>query len=89
MAGGGVGMSESYGSQRSGLSQSAMRRSGIAGWWANLQSGWNAAAAVFRPVLPSFCNAMFFFFSNRLGCMGSIVASVVLTVIVLAVLRLF
>ena len=29
---------------------------------------------------------MFFFFSNRLGCFGSIVVSVVLTVILLLVL---
>lgn len=31
---------------------------------------------------------MFFFFSNRLGCLGSIVISIVLTLIVLAVLGL-
>ena len=30
---------------------------------------------------------MFFFFSNRLGCLGSIVLSVVLTLVLLAVLR--
>ena len=30
---------------------------------------------------------MFFFFSNRLGCLGSIVLSVVLTLILLTVLR--
>jgi hypothetical protein len=29
---------------------------------------------------------MFFFFSNRLGCLGSLVISAVLTLIVLAVL---
>ena len=32
---------------------------------------------------------MFFFFSNRLGCFGSILLSIVLTAIVLAALRLF
>lgn len=32
---------------------------------------------------------MFFLFSNRLGCVGSLALSVVLTLIVLAVLRLF
>jgi hypothetical protein len=32
---------------------------------------------------------MFFFFSNRLGCLGSLVISVVLTLIVLAVLGVF
>jgi hypothetical protein len=30
---------------------------------------------------------VFFFFSNRLGCLGSIVLSVVLTLVLLAVLR--
>ena len=30
---------------------------------------------------------MFFFFSNRLGCLGSIGVSVVLTVLLLALLR--
>lgn len=30
---------------------------------------------------------MFFFFSNRLGCLGSILVSVVLTVVLIAVLR--
>lgn len=30
---------------------------------------------------------MFFFFSNRLGCMGSILVSVVLTVLLLALMR--
>jgi len=29
---------------------------------------------------------MFFFFSNRLGCVGSVVVSVVLTLILLAIL---
>lgn len=29
---------------------------------------------------------MFFFFSNRLGCLGSLVLSVVLTLVLLAVL---
>jgi hypothetical protein len=29
---------------------------------------------------------MFFFFSNRLGCLGSILVSVVLTLVLLAVL---
>lgn len=32
---------------------------------------------------------MFFFFSNRLGCLGSILLSVVLTLILMAVLGLF
>lgn len=32
---------------------------------------------------------MFFFFSNRLGCLGSIVASVVLSLILFAILRAF
>lgn len=31
---------------------------------------------------------MFFFFSNRLGCLGSILVSVVLTVVLILVLRL-
>jgi hypothetical protein len=31
---------------------------------------------------------MFFFFSNRLGCLGSILVSVVLTVILIAILSL-
>jgi hypothetical protein len=31
---------------------------------------------------------MFFFFSNRLGCLGSILVSVVLTVVLLLVIRL-
>lgn len=30
---------------------------------------------------------MFFFFSNRMGCMGSLILSVVLTLILMAVLR--
>jgi hypothetical protein len=30
---------------------------------------------------------MFFFFSNRLGCLGSIVVSVIATLILLALLR--
>ncbi len=30
---------------------------------------------------------MFFFFSNRLGCLGSLVLSVVLSLILLAILR--
>jgi hypothetical protein len=30
---------------------------------------------------------VFFFFSNRLGCLGSIILSVVLTLILMAVLR--
>lgn len=32
---------------------------------------------------------MFLFFSNRLGCLGSLLLSVVLTLLLLAVLRLF
>lgn len=32
---------------------------------------------------------MFFFFSNRMGCLGSILVSIVLTLIVLAVLGVF
>jgi hypothetical protein len=32
---------------------------------------------------------MFFFFSNRLGCAGSLVISAVLTVIVLALMGVF
>ena len=32
---------------------------------------------------------MFFFFSNRMGCVGSLVVSAVLTFIVLAILRVF
>lgn len=32
---------------------------------------------------------MFFFFSSRLGCLGSLVISVVLTLLVLAVLGVF
>jgi hypothetical protein len=32
---------------------------------------------------------MFVFFSNRLGCLGSLAVSVVLSLLVLAVLRLF
>jgi hypothetical protein len=31
---------------------------------------------------------MFFFFSNKLGCLGSIAVSVVLSLILIAVLRL-
>lgn len=31
---------------------------------------------------------MFFFFSNRLGCLGSILVSVVLTVVLILVFRL-
>lgn len=31
---------------------------------------------------------MFFFFSNRLGCLGSILVSIVLTVLLILVLRL-
>jgi hypothetical protein len=30
---------------------------------------------------------VFFFFSNRMGCMGSLILSVVLTLILMAVLR--
>lgn len=30
---------------------------------------------------------MFFFFSNRLGCLGSIVVSLVLTFVVIALMR--
>lgn len=30
---------------------------------------------------------MFFFFSNRLGCLGSILVSVVLTIVLILVLR--
>ncbi len=30
---------------------------------------------------------MFFFFSNRLGCIGSLVVSVILTLLVVALLR--
>jgi hypothetical protein len=30
---------------------------------------------------------VFFFFSNRLGCLGSLVLSVVLTLILIAILR--
>ena len=32
---------------------------------------------------------MFLFFSNRLGCLGSLLLSVVLTLVLLAVLRAF
>jgi hypothetical protein len=32
---------------------------------------------------------MFLFFSNRLGCLGSIVVSVIATLIILALLRAF
>ncbi len=32
---------------------------------------------------------MFFFFSNRMGCMGSLILSVVLSLILMAVLRAF
>ena len=32
---------------------------------------------------------MFVFFSNRLGCLGSILVSVVATVLLIAILRLF
>lgn len=32
---------------------------------------------------------MFLFFSNRLGCLGSIVISIVLSVVVMALLGLF
>lgn len=32
---------------------------------------------------------MFFFFSNRLGCLGSIVISIVLTLVVLILLGVF
>jgi hypothetical protein len=32
---------------------------------------------------------MFFFFSNRMGCLGSLVVSVALTLVVLAVLGVF
>ena len=31
---------------------------------------------------------MFFFFSNRLGCLGSIVLSIVVTVVLLAILSI-
>jgi len=30
---------------------------------------------------------VFFFFSNRLGCVGSIVVSVILTLVLIAILR--
>jgi hypothetical protein len=33
--------------------------------------------------------AMFLFFSNRLGCLGSIVVSVIATLVILALLRAF
>jgi hypothetical protein len=33
--------------------------------------------------------AMFFFFSNRMGCLGSIVVSLIVTGIILAVLGVF
>lgn len=32
---------------------------------------------------------MFFFFSNRMGCMGSLLLSVVLSLVLMAVLRAF
>lgn len=32
---------------------------------------------------------MFFFFSNRMGCLGSLILSVVLSLILMAVLRAF
>jgi hypothetical protein len=32
---------------------------------------------------------MFFFFSNRLGCLGSIVVSAIVTFVVLAILGVF
>ena len=32
---------------------------------------------------------MFFFFSNRLGCLGSILVSVLFTLVLLAILRAF
>ena len=35
-----------------------------------------------------YTSPVFFFFSNRLGCLGSIVLSIVLTVILMAVLQL-
>jgi hypothetical protein len=31
---------------------------------------------------------MFFFFSNRLGCMGSLMLSIAVTIVIIAVLRL-
>jgi hypothetical protein len=31
---------------------------------------------------------MFFFFSNRLGCLGSLLVSVVLTIVVIGLLKL-
>lgn len=30
---------------------------------------------------------MFFFFSNRLGCLGSLLVSVILTLVIIALLR--
>ncbi|WP_157038070.1 MULTISPECIES: hypothetical protein [Chelativorans] len=33
--------------------------------------------------------SMFFFFSNRIGCLGSLIISVVLTLVVLSVLGVF
>lgn len=35
------------------------------------------------------CSSMFFFFSNRLGCLGSVVVSIAITVVVLALLGVF
>jgi len=35
-----------------------------------------------------YSGCVFLFFSNRFGCLGSIVASVVLTLVLMAVLRL-
>ena len=32
---------------------------------------------------------MFFFFSNRMGCLGSLILSVVLSLVLMAVLRAF
>lgn len=32
---------------------------------------------------------MFFFFSNRLGCLGSVLVSIVLTLVLILVLNLF
>jgi hypothetical protein len=47
------------------------------------KGGWTRAFTRRRPPTPFFRQAMFIFFSNRLGCLGSIVVSLVLTVLVL------
>ena len=41
-----------------------------------------------RKTGPRYTFPVFFFFSNRLGCLGSILLSIVITVILMAILGL-